>query len=132
MSVCYYPVEQKQKSLKYRLERFRIINEIKFTYSLDKSIFDKIMQRVLIEFCESTVLGYDKYFDKYWCKKMIKGICELHVEIMVNFIGYDYTEIRIIPLVGTNDNIKTFIFNFHESIQMYKTSNFIRDVLHGN
>ena len=131
MSICYYPIKQKSKSSDNKLERFRIINEINITYNLDKSIFDKIMQRVLIEFCQSNVIGYNKYFDKYWCKKMNKGICKLHVEIMVNYKGYDYAEIRIIPLVGINDDIKTFIFDFHESIEMYKTSNFIRDILHG-
>jgi hypothetical protein len=131
MSVCYYPVQQKSTSSNNKLERFRIINEINLTYNLDKSVFDKIMQRVLIEFCESTVLGYDRYLDKYWCKKINKGICKLHVEIIVNFKDYDFSEIRIIPLVGINDDIKTFIFDFHESIQIYKTSNFIRDILHG-
>lgn len=129
MSVCYYPAHQKSNLSNYKLERFRIINEIRLTYCLDNSILDKIMQRILTEFCESTVVGYNKYFDKYWCKKMNKRICEFHVELIKIYKGYDYTEISIVPLVGTNEDIKKFVFDFHEALQMYKTSNFIRDIL---
>jgi len=131
MSICYYPAQYKPKFSNHKLERFRIINEIKLAYYLDNSILDKIMQRILTEFCESTVVGYNKYFDKYWCKKMNKGICEFHVELLIIFKGYEYTEIIITPLIGTNENIKKFVFDFHEAIQLYKTSNFIRDIMHG-
>ena len=131
MSVCYYPVQYKSKFSIYKLERFRIINEIILTFCLENSILDRIMKKILTEFCGSTVVGYNKYFDKYWCKKMNNGICNLHIELIINFKGYDYTQIKIVPLVGTNEDIKKFIFDFHEAIQLYKTSNFIRDIMDG-
>ena len=131
MSVCYYPAHQKIKSLDCKLERFRIINEINFTYYLDKTVFDKIMHRILIDFCDSSVLGYDKNSDKYWCKKYNKLSCNLHVEIFVICKGYDYTDIIINPLIGNNEDINAFIYDFNESVQMYNTSNFIRDILCG-
>lgn len=129
MSICYYPSYNKSKSLNYKLERFRIINEINLTYYLDKSIIDKIMKRILIDFCESSVIGYDRYHDKYWCKKYNKLICKLNIEIYVIFKGYNYSEIKIIPLVGMNEEINTFIYDFNESIQLYMESDFIRGII---
>ena len=74
MSICLYP----RNNINFPLrgpERFREIDKIKLSYCLNKCEFDKIIQHILIDFCNTSVLGYDKYNDKYWCKNIIK----LHV-----------------------------------------------------
>lgn len=129
MSVCLYQSSNKFKPSKRSPERFRIINNISLTYYLDKSEFDKIMQHIFIDFCDITVLGYDKYNDKYWCKKYNNSRCILHLEIKVISKGYEYSDIKIMPLIGEEDVINLFVMDFNESVQMYKTSNFIRSVL---
>jgi hypothetical protein len=128
MSVCLYPRNNINFSPRGP-ERFRVIKVINLTYYLSKSEFDKIIQHILIDFCNTTVLGYDKYNDKYWCKKYNKSRCTLHLEIKVISKGYEYSDIQIMPLTGEDDDINLFVSDFNESVQMYKSSNFIRSLL---
>jgi hypothetical protein len=128
MSVCLYPRNNINFSAR-EAERFQYIKEIKLTYHLRKPEFDKIMQQILIDFCNTTVLGYDKHNDKYWCKKYNKSTCTLHLEIKVISKGCDYSDIQIMPLTGEYNDINLFISDFNESVQMYKSSNFIRYIL---
>lgn len=127
MAVCFYP-RNKQFSLRGP-ERFRVIDDINLTYYMNKSELDKIMQHILSEFCNTSVIGYNKYQDKFWCKRYDKSICTLHIEIFVNLKGFEYSEIKLTPLIGTTDDINMFVYDFNDSIQMYRTSNFIRSVL---
>jgi hypothetical protein len=98
-------------------------------YNIDKSLFDSIIEYILIDCCAASVLGYDRYLDKYWCKKMNNKICYLYVEIKINYKSYKNTEINIIPLIGKNEDINLFINDFHESIDIYHCSSFIRDTI---
>jgi hypothetical protein len=105
------------------------INEANLTYSLHKSEIDKIIQHILIDLCDIDVLGYDKNDDKYWCKKYNNSACIMHLELTVLLNKYDYSDIKISTLIGENNDVSSFISNFDESVQMYKTSNFIRSLL---
>ena len=115
-------------SLKPR-ERFRITNAISLTCYVNKHELDKIVKNILIKFCNSAVVGYDRSKDKYWCKKYKKTICEFHLEIKINFDKLGNTQMQITPLIGYNDDINLFINDFNEAIYMYKKSNFIRCIL---
>jgi hypothetical protein len=112
-----------------RRERIRITNTISLTCYVNKNELDKIIKNILIKFCNSAVLGYDRSKDKYWCKKYKKTICDFHLEIKIIYDKFGDTQIEIIPLIGYNDDIELFINDFNEAIYMYKKSNFIRCIL---
>ena len=124
MSLFIYPTNSVLRSP----ERIREL-EINLTYKLSKLDFDSIIQRILIDFCNINVLGYDKGEDKYWCKKYNNSSCILQLEIKVISKGCDYSNIKIMPLIGEEDVINLFVMDFNESVQIYKTSNFIKSVL---
>jgi hypothetical protein len=127
MSVCVHKCNGKKNLLRNAsLQRIRKIN---LKYYLNKSEIDKIMQFILIDFCSTTVLGYDRLRDKYWCKKYNKSSCVLHLEININNKGLDCSEINIEPLLYSTSDLEMFLMDFSESIQMYKTSNFIRCIM---
>lgn len=113
-------------------ERIRIINSISLTCYVNKNELDKIIKNILIKFCNSAVLGYDRGKDKYWCKKYKKTICEFHIEIKIICDKFGDTQIQIVPLIGYNDDVELFINDFNEAIYMYKISNFIRCILHND
>jgi hypothetical protein len=104
-------------------------NEINLTYKLSKLDFDAIIQRILIDFCNIKVLGYDKLEDKYWCKKYEKASCLLYIKIQIHFISQDCSKISILPIIGKKDDINMFVYDFNDAVIMYKTSNFIKNLL---
>jgi hypothetical protein len=110
------------------LERIRA-NEIHLNCRLSKSEFDAIIQRLLIDFCNMTVLGYDNYEDTYWCKKYDNSQCVLYIKIQIHFNDYERSKISILPIIGNDNDIDTFVYDFNDSIIMYKTSNFIKNLL---
>jgi hypothetical protein len=110
-------------------ERIRITRAIKLSYCLNKNELDKIIKNILINFCNSAVLGYDRGKDKYWCKKYKKTTCEFHLEIKIDHDKMGNSQMLINPLIGYNDDIELFISDFNEAIYMYKKSNFIRCIL---
>jgi hypothetical protein len=112
-----------------RRERIRITNTISLTCCVNKNELDKIIKNILIKFCNSAVLGYDRSKDKYWCKKYKKTICDFHLEIKIIYDKIGDTQMEIIPLIGYNDDIELFINDLNEAIYMYKKSNFIRCIL---
>ena len=128
MSLYIYPTNSISNVDLRSPERIRE-NEINLTYKLSKTDFDAIIQRILIDFCNMTVLGYDKNEDTYWCKKYDKSSCLLHIKIQIHFNSLDRSEISILPIIGNKDEINTFIYDFNDSIIMYKTSNFIKNLL---
>ena len=127
MSICVHKSNEKINLMHdTSLQRIRKIN---LRYYLNKSEIDKIMQFILIDFCSTTVLGYDSRRDKFWCKKYNKSSCILHLEINVNNKGSDCSEIHIEPLLYSTLDLEMFLMDFNESIQMYKTSNYIRYIM---
>jgi len=66
MSLCNYPIKT-FTNLDIRSPQRFTINETTLLYFLNKYEFDKIIQHILIDFCNINVLGYDKLEDYYWC-----------------------------------------------------------------
>jgi hypothetical protein len=129
MSLCIYPTHSTSNFELRSPDRFRG-NEIKLNCFVKKSELDKIIQHILIDFCNITVLGYDKNEDTYWCKNYDETSCILYIKIQINFNSFDSSEISILPITGDKNNIHMFIYDFNDAIQMYKTSNFIKSLLH--
>jgi hypothetical protein len=130
MSLCFQQKNNKIYISQRMKERYRIINEKLLKYNLKKSEIDNIIQDIFIEFCGASVIGYDKIQDKYLCKKYIKSDCILHIEIKLLSINEDETQMSIKSLIGTDEEIESFIFDFNESLQMYISSNFIKSILY--
>jgi hypothetical protein len=129
MSLSIYPTNS-ISNLDLKREEIFTPNKINLTYELNKIEFEKIIQHILIDFCNMTVLGYDKREDKYWCKKCYKSSCLLYIKIQINVISFDFSKISILPIIWNKDDINMFVYDFNDSVKMYKTSNFIKSLLH--
>lgn len=128
MSACFYPIKRFQDSKSIKIERFRFVKDVLIKNLLSKTDVDNILKKILLEF-NFTVIGYESFEDKYWCKKLGKSKCDLHFEIQVIHIDYEKSVIKIIPLVGTNNEIQKFVNEFKDYLQLYQTSSFMKHYL---
>lgn len=128
MSVCYYKMDTNNISIK-SVERYRYVDVklIKFNININKLL--SIVKGILTDFCEAKVIGYNEKTNKYWCKMYDKNYCRLYIELEILKHNDDLSFVNLLPLVGSNILIEEFIINFKESIQLYKTSSFIRSYL---
>lgn len=131
MSVCYYQVGQNSNISQRTIERYRFIDVKIMAFYINMNKLTDIIKGILSDFCNATVIGYDKRLNKYWCKIYENKFCTLHVELEIFKHNNDLTFIKLIPLIGTDKLIEEFVLNFKESIQLYTTSSFIRSCLEG-
>lgn len=132
MSVCYYQLDKNDNLSPRKMESYRFIDvKIMAFYINNKKITD-IIKSILSDFCNATVIGYEKRTNKYWCKIYEKKFCTLHIELEILSKSSKITFVKFIPLIGTDILIENFMSNFQESIQLYTTSSFIRSCLEGN
>ena len=109
---------------KYNLINIKVLElNINFTKLLN------IINGILTDFCEATVIGYEKITNKYWCKIYNEKICSLHIELEIMYKDNNYSFVKIVPQIGTYTLIENFVSNFKESIELYRTSSFIRACL---
>jgi len=128
MSVCYYQTSTNNFSQR-SLERYRFIDKklMAFYINIDKLL--DIIKCILFDFCNATVIGYEKKTNKYWCKIYENKYCTLHIELEILRHNNELSFVNVIPLIGTDKLIEEFVSNFKESIQLYTTSSFIRSCL---
>lgn len=131
MSICYFKSNNNNYFSQKPLERnVRNLKKI-LNINLDVNILKDIIKGILSDFCRMSVIGYDKKYDKYWCKSYDNKFCVMHIELEI--IGFsNLSIIKIIPLIGNNILIDNFVSNFTESIQLYTTSSFIKACLERN
>ena len=131
MSVCYYQMKTNNNFSQRKTERYRFIDTklMAFYINMDKLI--DIIKGILSDFCNATVIGYEKITNKYWCKIYENKCCLLHVELEILKHNNELSFIKLVPLIGTDKLIEEFVSNFKESIQLYTTSSFIRSCLDG-
>jgi len=91
----------------------------------NKYELNHLMQFIIVDLCNADILGYDKSSDYYWCKKYDTLSCILHIEININSIG----TMCITPKIYSQSELETFIYDLIESIDICKTSNFIKHLL---
>lgn len=132
MSICFYQKENSQIISPRNVERYRFINIKTLYFYINKEKLTYIMDKILSEFCDITVIGYKRLHDTYWCKSYDSKFCQLHIEVEIINKDLDFCEVKIIPLIGTDKLIDNFISNFKESIELYTTSSFIRGYLERN
>ncbi len=111
--------------LKYIKIIIKMSSTICLQVNIDRYEINNIIQYVLIDLCNINVLGYDKFKDHFWCKKYDNSECILHIELNINIKGY----ICIEPKVFSQRELNIFIYDFIESIDICKTSNFIKNLL---
>lgn len=131
MSVCFYPIHNDKPFSQRNVERFRYINTIKLPIFINKLNIESKIKYILSDFCDASIIGYDRCTDKYWCKIYEGKFCQLHIEVEIFNKGFEISEALIIPLYGTTKSIQNFVSNFKESIELYQSSSFIRGYLDG-
>ena len=72
---------------------------------IDSSKICDIMNIIMVKYCKVSVFGYNMSDDKYWGKKIDKGVCELYFQITVKNLGYNNSNVVITPSVGLQKNI---------------------------
>ena len=132
MSVCYYQVDKNNNFSLRTLERNKIIDVKIMSIYINANKLVDIMKGILLDFCNATVIGYEKQTNKFWCKIYDKQYCSLHIDIEILNNCREITCVRFIPIIGTDTLVENFVSNFKESIQLYTTSSFIRGLLEGN
>jgi hypothetical protein len=119
MTACFYQIRM-DNILSKKDDNFRFIECIKLIYYIEKNKINEVIKYIMTYYCGIHILGYYKYCDKYWCKKKSKASCDLHIEIEVIKKGFNYSHIKIIPLVGNDKIINNFVKKFHEGLQLYQ------------
>jgi hypothetical protein len=132
MSICYSLVNKNNNFSQRTLERYRIIDVKIMAFCININKLADIMKGILSDFCNATVIGYEKRTNKFWCKIYDKNNCSLHIELEIVNKCSKITYVKFIPIIGTDLLVENFVSNFTESIQLYTTSSFIRGLLERN
>ena len=129
MAAQLYPIKTSTMFEKKESDKYFYMENITLKYQIKKEKLDKIISNILVDFCGASVIGYDKIHDKYFCKICKNNNCELHIEIKLYEVQNEISQISLIPYIGNKNNIKSFIFNLDEALDLYKSSKFIKSCL---
>ena len=91
---------------------------------------NRIISNILSDFCNASVIGYNQNTNKFWCKIYNKNVCVLQIEIEI-IEKLAKSDIKVVPIIGTNILVENFVSNLRESIELYSSSSFIRASLEG-
>ena len=129
MSACHYNIYQEELFSPRFIERNRLNKELNIYSYVSKHIMETIIKYILTDYCNATVIGYEKESNKYWCK-MYKGpICRLHIELEIISNKLDTSQIIINPIYGTDKLIANFVTDLKETLELYQSSSFIKSCL---
>jgi len=109
--------------------RHRVSQSVEWTCPLQLPELQKIMRTILTHFCNTAVVGYDKARGVFWCKKYAKSVCVCHLELALISDASGHTQVHVTPVLCYSDDLEKFVCDFHESVQLYLSSNFIRSIL---
>jgi hypothetical protein len=130
MTSCYVMMEKPFAFSPVHLERC-MVNCISISnVDIHKKIMNRIIGNILSDFCKASVIGYNQNTNKFWCKTHNKNVCVLHIEIEI-IEKLAKSDIKVVPIVGTNILVENFVSNLRESIELYSSSSFIRASLEG-
>jgi hypothetical protein len=124
MTAYFYQFKRSREPRSMKIDRFRFMDDILLHSYIEKHELDSIFDRILVK-CHFSVIGYDKFHDKYWCKRLNNTTCELHFDIKIMEIDNNSTLVKILPLIGTNNDIKIFVKDLKENLQLYRATNSI-------
>jgi hypothetical protein len=112
-----------------KMDKYFSMENITLRYFINKEKLNLIMKNILVDFCGASVIGYDRTYDKYFCKICKNNKCELYVEIKIYYEEDDISQISVIPIIGNKYNIKKIVLDFDEALKLYKSSSFIKSCL---
>jgi len=98
--------------------------------NIQKEIMNRIISNILSDFCNASVIGYNRNTNRFWCKMYNKNVCVLHTEIEI-IKKLAKSDIKVLPIIGTNILVENFVSNLRESMELYISSSFIRASLEG-
>ena len=123
-----YENQNNKRSLKkYKFPSTKLLN-----VKININNLIKILKNILTDFCDVNIIGYEKRTNKYWCKKYDNNNILFHIELELINECHNSILIKFIPITGTENLIENFVLNFFESIELYKTSSFIKACLEKN
>lgn len=131
LSVCNYQMSTDSFS-STSIERYRFIDVKIMSFYINMNKLKDIIKSILSDFCNATVIGYNKKLNKYWFKIYKNKYCTLYVEIEILNKDDEISFVKFVPIIGTDTLIENFVLNFTESIHLYTTSSFIKSYLEGN
>lgn len=122
------PSGQTKSSLKVvSLNLNEMMNNKKLLVSLKMSILLSVFTNILSDLCNVDIIGYNKSKNKHWCKIYDdKQNLSLYLEMELEKYDNTNTYIIIHSQIGTTSAIEEFIHDLIESIQLYKSSFFVR------
>lgn len=129
MNTQLYPIKTSTLFEKNESNKYFYMENITLRYFINKEKLDLIMCNILIDFCGASVIGYDRTYDKYFCKIYKNNNCELYMEIKLYNEEDNTTQITVIPLIGNKINIKKIVSEIDEALDLYKSSKFIKSCL---
>jgi signal peptidase I len=125
MTACLIPFCLKKTTSRDAL-RYRIIPKISICCDIDKNKLSDLIQFTFIQKGDLSVFGYNTHSDEFWAKKIVKDEFLLHFTLNVKSIGYENSNIIVTPIIGNDKEIKNLILYIKETIELYKSSNFIK------
>ena len=131
MTLLYYQDKKENNFSQRTLERNKLIDIKIMSFCININKLTDIIKYILSDFCDASVIGYEKNKNTYWCKIYDRTRCSLHVEMEIFKHTDDISFVKFKPLICSDDLLENFISNFSESIQLYATSPFIRSCLEG-
>jgi hypothetical protein len=129
MSICYNTINIFSPRTP---DKSKFIDVKIITFYINYKKLTDIIKKILTDFCDATVIGYEKITNKYWCKVYDKNYCSIHIELEIFKKCDKFSLVKFTPLIGSGSLIENFVSNFTESIQLYTTSSFIRACLEAN
>lgn len=126
MAVCFYPIKITDINSSKKNNKFRFISHTILLYYINTEALIEILRYILTGYCDVSILGYEKKYQKYWFKKYTKTDCELHIEIEIVYKDYNLSQIKIAPLIGDSININSFILHLNSILHAYQNTNLIK------
>jgi len=127
----YYLVNNKNNMKRDLNRRLCDIKIYKFNISINNLL--KIINNILSDFCDAKVIGYNTTKNIHWCKIFNDKLsCSLHIELEILLENKYSTEVKFNALIGDSSLMEDFVLNFTESIELYRTSVFIKGCLEKN
>lgn len=119
MTACLLPYDITSESYNNNKYRFSYIPKIAISCNINKTKLIDIIYYSLQKVSELTVFGFNKQYNEFWAKRIVKNNYLLHFTISIQSYGLENSNIVISPLVGNDKEIKMFVNKIKEFINLF-------------
>lgn len=120
MTFCVIPFNKEKIKTKNDICT-RIVNQISFICDIDANILSNLLQYAFRQKGDLNIFGYNSSSGDFWAKKIIKNNFVLHFTLNVIQNGCGKSNIRLVPLIGSDLEIKRLVFYIKNVIKLYKS-----------